>query len=189
MAAVRLLQAASRRLRVGVGLRAASDDARIVERATRGQVAMRQFGIEGLGGAGMHAPHVAIFGAGFVGVNTALALLQRNIASRVTLTDVDKEKCLGEVLDLEDAGTPGSILCASPWEAGLADVIVITAGRGAITGRDAPGADQRQRQNHEVDHRVEGRAELNQTSRRWPVKFDFCTGHLGPTSIPKRRLL
>jgi len=134
MAAVRLLQAASRRLRVGVGLRAASDDARIVERATRGQVAMRQFGIEGLGGAGMHAPHVAIFGAGFVGVNTALALLQRNIASRVTLTDVDKEKCLGEVLDLEDAGTPGSILCASPWEAGLADVIVITAGRGQLPG-------------------------------------------------------
>ena len=53
---------------------------------------MRQFGIESLGGAGMHAPHVAIFGAGFVGVNTALALLQRNIASRVTLTDVRRQK-------------------------------------------------------------------------------------------------
>ena len=73
MASRRFLQAASRRLRVGA--RAASDDARIVERATRGQVEMRQFGIESLGGAGMHAPHVAIFGAGFVGVNTALALL------------------------------------------------------------------------------------------------------------------
>ena len=97
MATRRLLQAASRRLRLrgarsGGSGRAASDDARIVERATRGQVEMRQFGIESLGGAGMHAPHVAIFGAGFVGVNTALALLQRNIASRVTLTDVDKEK-------------------------------------------------------------------------------------------------
>ncbi len=97
MATRRLLQAASRRLRLrgarlGGSGRAASDDARIVERATRGQVEMRQFGIESLGGAGMHAPHVAIVGAGFVGVNTALALLQRNIASRVTLTDVDKEK-------------------------------------------------------------------------------------------------
>ena len=91
MATRRLLQAAGRRLRAGA--RSASDDARIVQRATRGQVEMRQFGIESLGGAGMHAPHVAIFGAGFVGVNTALALLQRNIASRVTLTDVDKEKC------------------------------------------------------------------------------------------------
>jgi len=90
MATRRFLQAAGRRLRAGG--RSASDDARIVERATRGQVEMRQFGIESLGGAGMHAPHVAIFGAGFVGVNTALALLQRNIASRVTLTDVDKEK-------------------------------------------------------------------------------------------------
>ena len=56
MASRRFLQAASRRLRVGA--RAASDDARIVERATRGQVEMRQFGIESLGGAGMHAPHV-----------------------------------------------------------------------------------------------------------------------------------
>ena len=68
MATRRLLQAASHRLRLrgarsGGSGRAASDDARIVERATRGQVEMRQFGIESLGGAGMHAPHVAIFGA------------------------------------------------------------------------------------------------------------------------------
>ena len=55
MASRRFLQAASR---LRVGARAASDDARIVERATRGQVEMRQFGIESLGGAGMHAPHV-----------------------------------------------------------------------------------------------------------------------------------
>ena len=47
MATRRLLQAAGRRLRLGT--RAASDDARIVERATRGQVEMRQFGIESLG--------------------------------------------------------------------------------------------------------------------------------------------
>ena len=50
MASRRFLQAASR---LRVGARAASDDARIVERATRGQVEMRQFGIESLGGAGM----------------------------------------------------------------------------------------------------------------------------------------
>ena len=42
MASRRFLQAASR---LRVGARAASDDARIVERATRGQVEMRQFGI------------------------------------------------------------------------------------------------------------------------------------------------
>ena len=45
MASRRFLQAASR---LRVGARAASDDARIVERATRGQVEMRQFGIESL---------------------------------------------------------------------------------------------------------------------------------------------
>jgi len=109
-----------------------SDDR--IARATRGQVAMRQFGYDPLSGASMHAPHVAVIGAGFVGVNTALALLQRNIASRVTLTDVDEEKCLGEVLDLEDAGTPGSIAVATPEAAGQADVIVITAGRGQRPG-------------------------------------------------------
>ena len=48
--------------------------------------------------------------------------------------DATPRRCLGEVLDLEDAGTPGSILCASPWEAGQADVIVITAGRGQLPG-------------------------------------------------------
>ena len=86
MATRRLLQAASRRLRVGA--RSASDDARIVERATRGQVEMRQFGIESLGGAGMHAPHVAIFGAGFVGVNTAYAI-DAHPTRRLTCAQVD----------------------------------------------------------------------------------------------------
>lgn len=104
-----------------------------MKRAARGQIEMRQFGHGGLVNA-MHAPHVAVIGAGFVGVNTALALLQRNIASKVTLTDVDEEKCLGEVLDLEDAGTPGSIAVATPEAAGQADVIVITAGRGQMPG-------------------------------------------------------
>eukprot|EP00629_Pelagomonadales_sp_RCC1024_P017898 CAMPEP_0119283408 /NCGR_PEP_ID=MMETSP1329-20130426/28438_1 /TAXON_ID=114041 /ORGANISM="Genus nov. species nov., Strain RCC1024" /LENGTH=329 /DNA_ID=CAMNT_0007284079 /DNA_START=127 /DNA_END=1113 /DNA_ORIENTATION=+ len=95
---------------------------------------LRVLGQESLVSGSMHAPHVAIFGAGFVGVNTALSLLQRNIASVVSLTDIDEEKCLGEVLDLEDAGAPGAIYKASAEAAGQADVIIITAGRGQLPG-------------------------------------------------------
>jgi L-lactate dehydrogenase len=76
--------------------------------------------------------HVAVVGAGFVGTNTAFALIEGRIASKVTLTDVNTAKCDGEVLDLEDGD--GRIEMATPPEAGQADVIVITAGRGQKEG-------------------------------------------------------
>lgn len=71
--------------------------------------------------------HVAIIGAGSVGASCAFALLSKGTAGKVTLTDIDKNKCEGEVLDLEDGG--GMIEVATMQEAGRADVIVITAGR------------------------------------------------------------
>eukprot|EP00419_Tripos_fusus_P009796 CAMPEP_0172663726 /NCGR_PEP_ID=MMETSP1074-20121228/6122_1 /TAXON_ID=2916 /ORGANISM="Ceratium fusus, Strain PA161109" /LENGTH=720 /DNA_ID=CAMNT_0013479765 /DNA_START=54 /DNA_END=2216 /DNA_ORIENTATION=+ len=76
--------------------------------------------------------HVAVIGAGFVGTSTAFALLCAAATAHVTLTDVNTEKCLGEVLDLEDGD--GRIEMASPQEAGQADIIVITAGRGQREG-------------------------------------------------------
>ena len=81
-----------------------------------------------------HATHVSVVGCGFVGANTALALLQRNICSRITLTDVDEDKVRGEVLDLEDAAAPGRISAGTPRDAGAADVVVVTAGRGQRPG-------------------------------------------------------
>lgn len=76
--------------------------------------------------------HVAIVGAGFVGTNTAFMLLAKGISARLTLTDVNEEKCQGEVWDLQDGG--GAITVATPQEAGQADIIVITAGRGQKEG-------------------------------------------------------
>jgi len=76
--------------------------------------------------------HVAVVGAGFVGTNTAFAILCQNLAGKVTLTDVNAKKCEGEVLDLEDGG--GCVDVATPKQAGQADVIIITAGRGQKEG-------------------------------------------------------
>merc|ERR1719498_2329944 len=81
---------------------------------------------------GQHPTHVAIVGAGFVGTTSAFACLLKGTGARVTLTDVMEDKCRGEVLDLEDTG--GSISYATPQEAGQADVIVISAGRGQREG-------------------------------------------------------
>lgn len=81
---------------------------------------------------GVAASHVAIIGAGFVGTSCAFALLSRGTGARVTLTDVNTTKCEGEVLDLQDGG--GNVKVATPQEAGQADVIVITAGRGQREG-------------------------------------------------------
>jgi len=76
--------------------------------------------------------HVAIIGAGWVGASCAFALLSKGTAGRVTLTDMDEQKCQGQVLDLEDGG--GKIEVATMEEAGRADVIIITAGRAQKPG-------------------------------------------------------
>lgn len=78
------------------------------------------------------ASHVAVVGAGFVGTSASFTLLCGGVGSLVTLTDIVQEKVEGEVMDLEDTG--GAIRVASMQEAGQADVIVITAGRGQRPG-------------------------------------------------------
>merc|ERR1740129_2266007 len=78
------------------------------------------------------ALHVAIVGAGFVGTCTAMALLCAEAVAKVTLTDVNAEKCDGEVRALEDGN--GRIEMALPAQAGQADIMVITAGRGQRDG-------------------------------------------------------
>lgn len=81
---------------------------------------------------GEASSHVAIVGAGFVGTSCAFALLNKGTCGKVTLTDVNSVKCLGEVLDLEDSG--GAVQVATPREAGQADIIVIAAGRAQREG-------------------------------------------------------
>merc|ERR1719401_3420824 len=86
----------------------------------------------------MTCNHIAIVGAGFVGTSAAFALLCAGTSARITITDVNTDKAEGEVLDLEDAGIGndgnGRVEMATPQEAGQADVIVITAGRGQREG-------------------------------------------------------
>jgi len=46
---------------------------------------------------------ISIIGAGSVGATTAYTLMLKNIASEITLIDIDELRCEGEILDLSDA--------------------------------------------------------------------------------------
>lgn len=74
---------------------------------------------------------IAIIGAGAVGATTAYCIMMRHIASEVILFDACKERCLGEVYDLSDAipvSSTAHVRFGEINDAGLADIIIITAG-------------------------------------------------------------
>lgn len=76
---------------------------------------------------------VAIIGAGNVGATLAYTLLLQDVATRVSLIDVNHEKALGEVLDLSHgASYLDNVEIRAEGYEGVADadVIVLTAGRG-----------------------------------------------------------
>ncbi|OGH85819.1 MAG: L-lactate dehydrogenase [Candidatus Magasanikbacteria bacterium RIFOXYB2_FULL_38_10] len=81
---------------------------------------------------------VVIVGAGFVGSTAAYTLMIQGIASEIVLVDVNKDKCLGEAMDL---GHGLSFVKQSRIWAGDysdckdADVVVITAGLGQKVGQ------------------------------------------------------
>jgi len=80
---------------------------------------------------------VAIIGAGHVGATLAYTLLLRDVASRVSLIDVNPEKALGETLDLaHGASYLDNIDIRTEGFEGVedADIVVITAGRGRQPG-------------------------------------------------------
>jgi len=80
---------------------------------------------------------VAIIGAGNVGATLAYTLLLRDLASRVSLIDINPEKALGETLDLaHGASYLDNVDLRAEGFAGVedADVVVITAGRGRKPG-------------------------------------------------------
>lgn len=80
---------------------------------------------------------VAIIGAGNVGSTLAYTLLLRDVATRVSLIDVNHEKALGEVLDLaHGASYLDNVEIRAEGYEGVADaaVIVLTAGRGRKPG-------------------------------------------------------
>jgi len=80
---------------------------------------------------------VAIIGAGNVGATIAYTLLLHDVASRISLIDVNPEKAVGEVLDLaHGASYLDNIDIRAEGFDGVedADVIVISAGRGRQPG-------------------------------------------------------
>lgn len=81
---------------------------------------------------------VVIVGSGFVGSTAAFALMVQGIASEIVLIDVNKERCRGEVMDLEHglSFVPGVRIWAGEYsDCADADVIVITAGVGQKPGQ------------------------------------------------------
>merc|ERR1719335_1099922 len=77
--------------------------------------------------------HVAIVGGGAVGANTAFCIATAKTGhGKLTITDIAAEMLEGQVMDMEDTGM--HCAAASPKEAGQADVIIITAGRGVKDG-------------------------------------------------------
>lgn len=77
--------------------------------------------------------HVAIVGGGAVGANTAFCIATAQVGhGKLTITDIAAEMLEGQVMDMEDTGM--HCAAASPKEAGQADVIIITAGRGVRDG-------------------------------------------------------
>lgn len=77
--------------------------------------------------------HIAVVGAGAVGATTAFCIASSKIGNaKITLTDIIQDFLEGQVMDMEDTGT--TCTEATSKEAGQADVIIITAGRGVKSG-------------------------------------------------------
>ena len=75
---------------------------------------------------------VAIVGTGLVGSSTAFSLLTQGVCDEILMIDINKEKALGEVMDLnhciEYLNRNTTVRVGSYEECGDVDIVVITAG-------------------------------------------------------------
>ena len=75
---------------------------------------------------------VVIVGTGLVGSSTAFSLLTQGVCDEIMLVDINKEKALGEVLDLKDCveylNRNTKVYVGDYKDCKDADIIVITAG-------------------------------------------------------------
>lgn len=79
--------------------------------------------------------HIALIGAGRVGTTIAYTLIIQNLASHITLIDIDTNRCEGEVRDLSDtlAFNPIEKISSGTFEdARSADIIIIAAGKAQL---------------------------------------------------------
>lgn len=80
---------------------------------------------------------VSIIGAGFVGSTTAYALMMEGLASEIVIVDINKEKAVGEVMDLAHGipfVKPVDILAGDYKDTKDSDIVIITAGAGPRPG-------------------------------------------------------
>lgn len=80
---------------------------------------------------------VSIIGAGFVGSTTAYALMMEGLASEIVIVDINKEKAVGEVMDLAHGipfVKPVDILAGDYKDTKDSDIVIITAGAGPKPG-------------------------------------------------------
>jgi L-lactate dehydrogenase len=80
---------------------------------------------------------VAVVGCGFVGSASAFALMESGLFSEMVLIDVNKDKAMGEALDISHGlpfAKPMSIYAGDYKDAGDAAVVVVTAGAGQKPG-------------------------------------------------------
>lgn len=80
---------------------------------------------------------ISIIGAGFVGSTTAYALMLNGLASEIVVVDINHEKAVGEVMDLNHGISfvkPVSIIAGQYEDTKGSDIIIITAGRGQKPG-------------------------------------------------------
>ncbi|MDO8509877.1 MAG: L-lactate dehydrogenase [bacterium] len=74
---------------------------------------------------------IAIIGAGAVGSTTAYTIMLRNLASEVILIDINTQKEIGEVMDIDEGlcfVETGCVRAGDYHSASDADIIIITAG-------------------------------------------------------------
>lgn len=85
----------------------------------------------------MNLSKVGIIGCGFVGATIAYTLMQSSIFREMVLIDVDKEKAVGEAMDLNHGipfASPISIYAGEYSDLKDAGIIIITAGAGQKPG-------------------------------------------------------
>lgn len=75
---------------------------------------------------------VAIIGCGLVGASTGFSLLTQGVCDEIVMVDINKEKALGEVLDMRDdveyLNRNTKVMLGNYEDCADADIIVITAG-------------------------------------------------------------
>lgn len=74
---------------------------------------------------------ISIIGAGFVGSTTAFTLMNAGLASDIVMVDINKEKSVGEVLDLSHGASfvkPVDIIAGDYKDTLDSDIVIITSG-------------------------------------------------------------